>query len=295
MRQLAFALVAIFQVTAGMASSDKHPPEPELELSCEAARNIVSITKLPSPEKAQQITCEAARELIPLARSKVAADVAVVSLKQNHVAQEILADLMKNGKENMIDKRSGELDLEISCEAVNNIVKSAELPSASPRPISCEMGRKLMPVLRSKLAADRAAADFKQNQVAQEISTDLMKKPQRPGTRTFICKMLAGVTLDDNARLSETPWTRAEVEIDGEFIFDEAKGNMHSSAIIEKFNIIQKGTSSNDIVAQQLWEGTGSVVAEILRIRVWKDTMPFVLFKMDKLYSGTCRVHQGSG
>src|SRR4051794_26837616 len=292
MRQLGFALVAILQVTAEASASDKHPPEPELELSCEAARNIVAIAELPSPKEAQHVSCEMARELIPLARSKVDADVAVVDLKLGGIAQEILADLMQSGKENLIYKRSVDLDLEISCEAVYNMVKATQLPSAASKPIPCEMGRKLIPIARSKLTADRAAADVKRSQVAQEISADLLKS-HRSGARIFICKTRAGVQLDGTAGLSETHSTRAVVEQYGEFIFDEAKGNVHSSINIEKFDIIQKGTSSNDIVARQIWEGTASVVAEILRIRVWEDKTPFVFFKGDKLYSGTCWVRQG--
>src|SRR3954470_3297168 len=116
MRQLAFVLAAILQVTAGVAASDKRPPEPELEISCDAARKIVAIAKLPSSEKAQHVSCEEARALIPLARSKVAADVAVIDLKLGGIAQEILADLMKSKKENLIYKPSANLDLEISCE-----------------------------------------------------------------------------------------------------------------------------------------------------------------------------------
>ena len=120
-----------------------------------------------------------------------------------------------------------------------------------------------------------------------------MKKSQRSGTRVFICRTLAGVKLDDTAKLSETHWTRMVLEKYGEFMFDEAKGNVYSSTLIEKFNIIQQGTKSNDIVAEQTWQGTGSVVAEILRIRVWEDEMRFVFFKSDELYSGTCKVFQG--
>ena len=62
--------------------------------------------------------------------------------------------------------------------------------------------------------------------------------------------------------------------------------------VARRYEIAQKGSSVNDIVAIHRSQGTASLVLEILRISIWQEEIPFAFVKFGTFLAGECRVQK---
>jgi hypothetical protein len=193
--------------------------------------------------------------------------------------------------------------IHVSCETARNILRQAEMLDEKQ---SCAIMQQIVPLAISKLDAEKAVIALKQNNIAQEMLSELWKdKPETPASRPeilpsprlFRCTAHSGVSLDDKGHLVQDAAVRHQLKHSPDLIFDEATGDVHfilenRPPVTRRYEIAQKGSSVNDIVAIHRSQGNASLVLEILRISIWQEQIPFAFFEYGTLLAGQCGVRK---
>ena len=109
--------------------------------------------------------------------------------------------------------------------------------------------------------------------------------------RLFECGVKHTGIVRDDGSFGDTDATRLFKSTKQKFLFDEARATLRWGGTDNswQYTIQQPGSDQNSLIATRYYEGLGSTVVEVLRIKTWVKSWPFLLFEQDTVYSGTCR------
>jgi hypothetical protein len=104
------------------------------------------------------------------------------------------------------------------------------------------------------------------------------------------------ITRDDGS-LGETDITRTFAIVHQAFLFDEAQSTLRwistdrswQSDTVWQYETIQAGSDDNSLLAIRYYEGSRSVILDVLRIKSWVNEWPFTLMEQETIYSGNCK------
>lgn len=109
--------------------------------------------------------------------------------------------------------------------------------------------------------------------------------------RLFQCIVLSTNTLLPDGRLGSTPYLQGRAKVQNEFVYDDASQTLRweMSDSVWRYKRVQEGTDQNGLVAVRLYEGGASVVVDVLRIKTYEKSWPFLLMEQDEISTGTCK------
>lgn len=107
---------------------------------------------------------------------------------------------------------------------------------------------------------------------------------------TYVCKVTDTVRWDGPS-FAKDPWDRALKET--VVRFDDATGTLAIGSSTWEFQVVQRHSQVNDLVAIRTLRGPVRYVVDAFRVRGWdkEKGIHFLYFNQDAMMTGTCTLH----
>tara|TARA_R110000765_G_scaffold243110_1_gene345525 strand:+ start:32 stop:427 length:396 start_codon:yes stop_codon:yes gene_type:complete len=104
----------------------------------------------------------------------------------------------------------------------------------------------------------------------------------------FICSINEVKQLRESGKLEETDWTKGLKKITPHIVFDSDNALMRKSKNVQKFEIIQKGSSQNSLIATRSFKGLARIVFSLFKVKTWESGLPYLFIEDNSVYTGNC-------
>ena len=108
----------------------------------------------------------------------------------------------------------------------------------------------------------------------------------------FKCSINEVKQLGEAGELEETDWTKSLKKFTPHIVFDSDNSTMRHRKNVtwddQKFEIIQKGSSQNSLIAIRSFRGVARTVFSLFRVKTWDSGLPYLFIEDDSVYNGNC-------